>query len=203
MAKSPARRLNSLKPNLVSAASSGSRTSASNSSSASAVDMMPSKKSLAAISAFAARALGDHRRVERRRHQAPFRGRIGMRQAAAKRAAHADRIMRDVARDEGQQRAERAVAPPACETRRGARARRSRAPCRRLPIRSRPSTSLMSTRCAGLRQPERHDRHQALPAGQHAAVLRRDLRQNFQRLVERARHMADEGRGFHAGWLVT
>ena len=51
----------------------------------------------------------------------------------------------------------------------------------------------------GLRQPERHDRHQALPARQHAAVLRRDLRQNLQRLVERLRHMADERRGLHAG----
>src|SRR3972149_1679929 len=74
MAKSPARRLNSLKPNLASPASKGSRTSASNSSSASAVDMMPAKKSCAAI-----------------------------------RAAHADRIMRDVARHLREQRAERIV----------------------------------------------------------------------------------------------
>ena len=50
MAKSPARRLNSLKPNLASGASSGSRASTSSSSSASAVDMMPVKKSCAAIS---------------------------------------------------------------------------------------------------------------------------------------------------------
>src|SRR4029077_8123690 len=37
--------------------------------------------------AFAARAFGHDLAVKRREHQAPFRGRIGMRQAAAERAA--------------------------------------------------------------------------------------------------------------------
>ena len=49
-----------------------------------------------------------------------------------------------------------------------------------------------------LGQAKRHDRHQALPAGQHAAILRRDLRQNLQCLVQRLRHMANERRGLHA-----
>src|ERR1700694_5143281 len=49
-----------------------------------------------------------------------------------------------------------------------------------------------------LGQPERHDRHQTLPAGEHAAVLRRNLAENFPRLVERFGHMADERRRFHA-----
>ena len=47
-----------------------------------------------------------------------------------------------------------------------------------------------------LGQPERHDRHQALPARQHAAVLRRDFRQNLQRLVERRGTWRMNGAGF-------
>ena len=50
----------------------------------------------------------------------------------------------------------------------------------------------------GLGQPKRHDRHQALAAGQHAAVFARDLAQNLQRLIERARHVANERRWLHA-----
>ena len=50
-----------------------------------------------------------------------------------------------------------------------------------------------------LRQPEGHDRHQALAAGQNAAVLARHLRQDRQRLIKCARHMADEGRWLHDG----
>ena len=57
----------------------------------------------------AARAFGHHGGVERGRHQAPFRRRIGMRQAAAEGAAHADRIMRDVARHLGEECAERII----------------------------------------------------------------------------------------------
>jgi hypothetical protein len=49
MAKSPARRLNSLKPKRVSAGSSGSRTSVSSSSSCKAVVMMPAKNALAGM----------------------------------------------------------------------------------------------------------------------------------------------------------
>ncbi len=49
-----------------------------------------------------------------------------------------------------------------------------------------------------LGQPERHDRHQALAARQHAAILRRDLGEDFQRFIERARHVADERRWLHA-----
>ncbi len=49
-----------------------------------------------------------------------------------------------------------------------------------------------------LRQPERHDRDEALPARQHAAVLRRDLRQHRDRLGERLRCVIAEGSGFHS-----
>ena len=47
-------------------------------------------------------------------------------------------------------------------------------------------------------QAERQHRHQALAARQHAAVLRCDFAQNFQRFVERARRVADERRWLHA-----
>ena len=50
----------------------------------------------------------------------------------------------------------------------------------------------------GLGQAKRHDRHKALSTRQDAAILRRDVGQNPQRLVERLRHVADEGRGLHA-----
>ena len=50
----------------------------------------------------------------------------------------------------------------------------------------------------GLGQPERHDRHQALPAGQHAAVLRPRLRPKSSAPRRASRHVADERRGLHA-----
>ena len=71
---------------------------------------MPLKKSLRRDDAQArALALGHHLGVERGRHRAPFGGRIGVRDAAAERAAGADRMMRDVAHHRGQQAAERPV----------------------------------------------------------------------------------------------
>ncbi len=51
--------------------------------------------------ALAARALGQNLAVERDQHQRPFGRRIGMREAAAERAAIADRIMGDVAHHVG------------------------------------------------------------------------------------------------------
>jgi len=52
-----------------------------------------------------------------------------------------------------------------------------------------------------LGEAERHDRDKALTACQDAAVFRCDVGQNPQRLVERLRHVADEGRGLHASDL--
>src|SRR5262249_37073524 len=46
-------------------------------------------------------------------------------------------------------------------------------------------------------QPERHDRDETLPAGQHAPVLWGDLRQHRDRLGERLRCVIAEGGGFH------
>ena len=104
--------------------------------------------------------------------------------------------MRNVADDFGQQRAER--------PRRGRLMKcgvaHSRADQQLAVIRFdaiEPGHLVDVDKMCRLRQPERHDRHEALPAGKHAAVLRRDLGKNFQRLVERPRHMADERRRLH------
>ena len=104
-------------------------------------------------------------------------------------------------------------------------ARRSRAACRaalRTPARRTPHAA-RRRRCASLppvdrdlrqfldavdvdqmrrlRQPERHDRHQALPARQHPAVVGRDLRQHRDRLSERLRRVIAEGGGFHGSFI--
>jgi hypothetical protein len=55
----------------------------------------------------------------------------------------------------------------------------------------------------GPRQPERHGRHQALPARQDASVVRRNLRQNGDRLVDRRRRVIAECCGFHRALAVT
>ena len=49
----------------------------------------------------------------------------------------------------------------------------------------------------GLREPERHDRNETLPTGQHAAVLRRYFGQDLERLIEGFRRMADKRRRLH------
>ena len=45
---------------------------------------------------------------------------------------------------------------------------------------------------------KRHDGDEALPARQNTAIFRCHLGQRLQRLIERLRHMVNEGRGFHA-----
>src|SRR5262249_33302634 len=107
--------------------------------------------------ALAARAFGDDLAVESRKHQAPFRGRIGMRQAAAERAPIADRIMRDVMHHGRQQFADRPVTGWPSGPRQPGRwnaAWRTQAPMTSLPpataMRLSASTPLISTRCAGL-----------------------------------------------------
>ena len=108
-----------------------------------------------------------------------------MGEAAAEGAAHADRIMRDVARDVGEQLAERIIDDRLVKCGMAhARADGQRLAVARNRVEAGDLVDVDEMR--GLRQPERHDRHQALSAGQHAAVLRRDLGQNLQRLVERA-----------------
>ncbi len=48
-----------------------------------------------------------------------------------------------------------------------------------------------------LGEPKRHGRHQTLPAGQHAAVLAGDLRQNGDRLVDGFRRVVAKRRRLH------
>ena len=47
------------------------------------------------------------------------------------------------------------------------------------------------------REPERHDRHQALAAGEHAPVLARHLGEGLERLVDRLGRVIAERRGLH------
>jgi len=49
----------------------------------------------------------------------------------------------------------------------------------------------------GLGQPERHGGHEALAAGEHAAVLRRDLGQQRDRFVDGFRRVVAKRRGLH------
>ena len=132
---------------------------------------MPSKKSCAGMTrSAAALALGHHLGVERGRHRAPFGGRIGVRDAAAERAAGADRMMRDVAHHRGEQAAERAVLHRLLERRMahaGADAELAVLDLEAVELGDAVDVDQMLRP----RQPERHGRHQALPAGQHAAVV--------------------------------
>ena len=47
------------------------------------------------------------------------------------------------------------------------------------------------------RQPERHDRNEALAARQHASVARGDFGQKRHRLVDRSRRVVSEGSSLH------
>ncbi len=49
----------------------------------------------------------------------------------------------------------------------------------------------------GARHPERHDRNEALTAGQNAAVLWAELGQHPDRLIDRSRDVTNERRGLH------
>ena len=60
---------------------------------------------------------------------------------------------------------------------------------------------LMSIEVPRPRQPERHGRHERLPAGQHAAVVAGDFGQDAERFRDRLRRVIGEGRGFHARGL--
>ena len=122
---------------------------------------------------------------------------IGMRQAAAERAAHADRIVRDMARDDVQQLSPADCRSPVCETPHAARRRQSTSVFPSLAILSRPGDLVDVHEMRGLREPKRHDRNETLPAGQHAAVLRRYFGQDLQRLIEGLRRMADKRRRLH------
>ena len=97
-----------------------------------------------------------------------------MRQAAAEGAAHADRIMRDVAHDIGEKFAERIIDHRFVER----RVAHAGADSERLPVAYdfiEPHYVVNVDKMCGLGEAKRHDRDEALAARQHAAVLRRDF----------------------------
>ena len=146
--------------------------------------------------ALAARALGQNLAVERRQHQRPFGRWIGVRQAAAERAAVADRIMGDVAHHVGEQLAERALADRAVE--RGmahTRADHELAVGDGEPIERIDAVDV--DEMSRLGEPERHGRHQALAAGEHASVLRGDFGEQRHRLIDGFRRVITERRRLH------
>ena len=150
-AKSPARRLNSQKPKRVSAGRIGNArlgqklvVGARRGHDAGEEIARPRR------CACRARSAQHDFRVKRRRDHAPFRGRIGVGEAAAEGAAGADRMMRDVAHHGGEELAERSLDHRLDRTRRGARRRRSTSLPSCAADRGRaPSTPLMSTRWLG------------------------------------------------------
>ncbi len=104
--------------------------------------------------------------------------------------------MGDVAHHVGQQLAERAVADRAMKRRVAhAGADDKLAVGDREAIERRDAVDVDQMR--GLGEPERHGRHQALAAGEHAAVLRRHLGEQRDRLVDRFRRVIAERRRLH------
>ena len=115
-------------------------------------------------------ALGHHLGVEAGGDRAPFRRRVGVGDTAAEGAAGADRAVRDVAHHRRQQAAERAVLDRLLE--RGmADAGADAEPAVLDPDAVELADAVDVDQMLRPRQPERHGRHQALPAGQHAAVV--------------------------------
>ena len=121
-------------------------------------------------------------------------------QAAAKRAAKADRIMRDVTNDGGKHRPERSVlnetmkcgmAHPGTDVQdliaNGEHVQ--------------PSDSVDVDQMRGAREAESHDRHQALTTRQNAAILRRQLRQQPHRLRQSCRPVVRKRCRFHRSAL--
>ena len=104
--------------------------------------------------------------------------------------------MRDVAHHVGEQCAERPVADRPVERRMAhAGADDELAVGNREPIERGDAVDVDEMRRLG--EPKRHGRHQALPAGQHAAVLAGDLRENGDRLVDGFRRVVAKRRRLH------
>ena len=141
-------------------------------------------------------ALRHHVGVERRRHRAPFRGRIGVGDAAAERAAGADRVMRDMTDDGCEQPAERAVLNRLLEcgmAHGGADAELAVLDHKAVE----PGHAVDVDEMLRPRQPERHRRHETLPAGQHAAVVFGVLREQVERFRDGRGGVVLERGGLH------
>jgi hypothetical protein len=144
------------------------RASTSSSSSASAVDMIPEKNCFAAIKR-SPRALLATSVARVCRDEAPFRRRVGMGETSAECAAHADRIVRDMARDSAQQCTERIFSDRLMKRRMPhAGADRQRLSVTRDLVEACDLIDVHKMR--GFGEPESHNRDKALSASQHAAV---------------------------------
>ena len=119
-----------------------------------------------------------------------------MREAAAHGPAHADRIMRDIVHDRRQQCAEWSRLDRFMECAVAyARADDQHAVLDNEFIEAGDLVDV--DEMCRTRHAERHDRHEALPAGQNAAVLRCDFGQNRQRLIQGSRRVTNKGRWLH------
>lgn len=144
----------------------------------------------------AARAAGDDDAVERRRRAAPLGGRIGVGEAAAERSARADRMVGDVAHHLAQERPgdawngrplERGMAHAGADAHDAVPDRDPR----------QLGDAVDVDEMGRPREAKRHRGHEALPAGENAAVVRRQLGQERHRLIDGARGVIAEGGGFH------
>ena len=124
-----------------------------------------------------------------------------MRQAAAKRAAQADRIVRDVTNDDGKHRPERAVL---YWTMKRGMARQGTDAQHPIPDGEpvQPGDGVDVDQISRPRQAKIHDRDEALPTSQHTAVLRRKFSEELHRLLQRFRAAIGEGRGFHRSTIA-
>ena len=147
--------------------------------------------------ASAARAAREHAGAKSCGDQAPFGRRVGVRQAAAKRAARADRMVRDVLHHARQQFAERTRHDGALE---GAVAHAGAdvqvAVARFERAQRRDFIDIDEMRRCG--ETQCHRRHQALAAGEDAAFAWSPFTEQRQRLVEAARRVVLERRGLQA-----
>ena len=108
--------------------------------------------------------------------------------------------MGDMAHDLAQELAERTVADRPMECRMAhARADDELAAFDRQPVERLDAVDVDEMRRLG--EPERHGGHQALAAGEHAAVLRRQFGEHRHRLVDGFRRVIAERRRLH--WLVS
>ena len=169
MAKSPWRRLNSMKPQRQLSSRSGRRTSTIISSPARSVVKIVLKKSPAGIvrlaPAFRATIVG----IEGEGERAPFGGGVGMGEAAGEGAADADRQVRDVVGDCGKEPGERAGGDRLLEgDMAGEGADGELAVGRAHARKRRDAVDVDEDRGPG--EAEGHRRNEALAAGKHAAV---------------------------------
>ena len=122
--------------------------------------------------------------------------------AAAERAAGADRMMRDMADHRREQPAERAVLDRLLE--RGmADAGADAEPAVLNHDAIEPVDAVDVDEMLRPRQPERHGRNEALPAGQHAAVVVGKFGEQSQRFVDSFRRVIAECRGLHRAMFIA